>query len=51
MTLTVSERHSDGKLEILTAAARAFAEHGYHGMSMRDLARATGRAASMSGAP
>ena len=44
MTLTVSERHSDGKLEILTAAARAFAEHGYHGMSMRDLARATGRA-------
>jgi AcrR family transcriptional regulator len=44
MASTVSERHSDGKVEILSAAARAFAEHGYHGMSMRDLAKATGRA-------
>ena len=29
--------------EILHAAARAVAEHGFHGMSMRELARATGR--------
>ena len=29
--------------EILAAAARAFAERGYHGMSMRALAKATGR--------
>ena len=36
-------RQSPGKTEILAAAARAFAEHGYHGMSMRDLAKATGR--------
>src|SRR5262245_46844368 len=28
---------------ILAAAAHAFAHHGYHGMSMRDLARATRR--------
>jgi AcrR family transcriptional regulator len=37
------ERQSPGRAEILTAAARAFAEHGYHGMSMRDLAKATHR--------
>jgi AcrR family transcriptional regulator len=37
------ERHSPGRTEILNAAARAFAEHGYHGMSMRDLAKATNR--------
>ncbi len=34
---------SDIQGEILAAAARAFAEHGYHGMSMRDLARTMGR--------
>jgi AcrR family transcriptional regulator len=37
-------RSAEPKGEILVAAARAIAEHGYHGMSMRDLARATGKA-------
>jgi AcrR family transcriptional regulator len=32
------------RLAILAAAARAIAEYGFHGMSMRDLARATGQA-------
>ena len=36
-------RHEAQRLEILAAAAAAIAEHGYHGMSMRALARATGR--------
>jgi AcrR family transcriptional regulator len=31
------------RADILRAAARAVAQHGYHGMSMRELARATGR--------
>jgi AcrR family transcriptional regulator len=31
------------RAEILAAAAQAIAKHGYHGMSMRELARATGR--------
>lgn len=39
----MTERPSTGKTEILVAAARAFAEHGYHGMSMRDLAKLTKR--------
>jgi AcrR family transcriptional regulator len=34
------------RTEILEAAARVIATHGYHGMSMRDLARATGRSAA-----
>lgn len=33
-----------GRTEVLERAATAIAEHGYHGMSMRDLASATGRA-------
>lgn len=37
-------RHQTQKGEILDAAAAAIAEHGFHGMSMRDLARATGKA-------
>lgn len=39
----MSDKPSPGRTEILTAAARAFAEHGYHGMSMRDLAKLTKR--------
>jgi AcrR family transcriptional regulator len=37
-------RAPEARAEILAAAARAIAAHGYHGMSMRDLARATDRA-------
>jgi AcrR family transcriptional regulator len=33
----------EGRTEVVGRAAHAIAEHGYHGMSMRDLARATGR--------
>ncbi len=36
-------RHEAQRVEILAAAAAAIAESGYHGMSMRGLARATGR--------
>jgi len=36
-------RHEAQRLEILKAAAAAIAEHGYHGMTMRGLARATGK--------
>lgn len=39
----MTDRPSSGRTEILAAAARAFAEHGYHGMSMRDLAKLTKR--------
>lgn len=35
-------RHEAQRLEILAAAADAIAEHGFHGMTMRGLARATG---------
>ena len=37
-------RHETQRSEILEAAAAAIAEHGYHGMTMRGLARATGKA-------
>lgn len=40
----MSARLGTGREELLSAAARALAEHGYHGMSMRELARATNRA-------
>lgn len=40
----MSARLGTGREELLNAAARALAEHGYHGMSMRELARATNRA-------
>lgn len=36
-------RHEAQRLEILEAAAAAIAEHGFHGMTMRGLARATGK--------
>jgi AcrR family transcriptional regulator len=39
-------RHEAQRLEILNAAAAAIAEHGFHGMTMRGLARATGRGLS-----
>lgn len=39
-------RHEEQRLEILEAAAAAIAEHGFHGMSMRGLARATKRGLS-----
>ncbi len=36
-------RHQAQRDEILVAAALAIAEHGFHGMTMRGLAKATGR--------
>ncbi len=36
-------KRQEARTEILAAAARVIADHGYHGMSMRELARATGR--------
>jgi AcrR family transcriptional regulator len=36
-------RQHEGRLEILEAAARFIARHGYHGMSMRELADAMGK--------
>ena len=39
-----SRKSEEKRLAILAAAARAIAEYGFHGMSMRDLARATGQA-------
>jgi len=36
-------RHEAQRVEILEAAAAAIAENGYHGMTMRGLARTTGR--------
>jgi AcrR family transcriptional regulator len=38
----VVSRQERGRFDMLEAAARLLAAHGYHGMSMRDLARATG---------
>lgn len=40
---TALTRPEEKRAEILAAAAQAIAAHGYHGMSMRELARATGR--------
>ena len=37
-----AHRQEEGRTDILQAAAALLATHGYHGMSMRDLARATG---------
>ncbi len=42
MTLR-AEKRAQTRREIIAAAAQAIAERGFHGMSMRDLARATGR--------
>ncbi len=39
-----SARYETTRIEILEAAAKAIAEHGYHGMTMRALARATDQA-------
>lgn len=39
-------RNEQSRLEILEAAAEVIAAHGFHGMSMRDLARATGKGLS-----
>jgi len=39
---TRGARKERGRIEILTAAARLLAERGFHGMSMRDLAGASG---------
>ncbi|HWV38560.1 MAG TPA: TetR/AcrR family transcriptional regulator [Vulgatibacter sp.] len=36
-------RKSEGRLEILEAAARVIAKNGFHGMSMRELARQLGK--------
>jgi len=41
--VTPRERSDRSRAAILAAAARAIAREGYHGMSMRDLSRATGR--------
>lgn len=40
------ERGAKSRQEILAAAAAAIAEHGYFGMSMRELAKATGKGLS-----
>jgi AcrR family transcriptional regulator len=40
--MTQTERRNRSRNVILSAAARAIARDGYHGMSMRDLSRATG---------
>ena len=42
MTRTAVSR-DDGRAEVLARAAVAISRHGYHGMTMRDLAKATGR--------
>jgi len=39
-------RHAAAQADILSAAAAILARHGYHGTSMRDLAKATGRGLS-----
>lgn len=39
----LSARQEEGRAEIMEAAAQFIAAHGFHGMSMRELARATGK--------
>ncbi|HEX7602247.1 MAG TPA: TetR/AcrR family transcriptional regulator [Polyangiaceae bacterium] len=39
----VAVSRDDGRAEVLARAAVAISQHGYHGMTMRDLAKATGR--------
>jgi len=39
----VAVSRDDGRAEVLARAAVAISRHGYHGMTMRDLAKATGR--------
>jgi AcrR family transcriptional regulator len=39
----VAESKDDQRAEVLARAAVAISRHGYHGMTMRDLAKATGR--------
>ncbi len=39
----VNARAREARARLLAAAARAFADRGFHGVSMRDLARETGR--------
>jgi len=41
--MTAAARSDRNRADILAAAAQAIARDGYHGMSMRDLSRATGR--------
>jgi AcrR family transcriptional regulator len=39
----IAVSRDDGRAEVLARAAVAISRHGYHGMTMRDLAKATGR--------
>ncbi|HEX8114305.1 MAG TPA: TetR/AcrR family transcriptional regulator [Kofleriaceae bacterium] len=41
--MTLAARRDDRRADVLRGAVVSIARHGYHGMSMRDLAKATGR--------